>query len=49
MASGPPGQVATLVLPADVSWSEGGVPGRLLAPAQATHPPTQQSPRSPTR
>src|SRR3981189_376397 len=26
VASGPPGQVATLVLPADVSWSEGGVP-----------------------
>jgi acetolactate synthase-1/2/3 large subunit len=23
---GPPGQVATLILPADVSWSEGGVP-----------------------
>jgi acetolactate synthase-1/2/3 large subunit len=25
-ACGPPGSVATLVLPADVSWSEGGVP-----------------------
>ncbi|MEO6627734.1 MAG: acetolactate synthase large subunit [Aquihabitans sp.] len=25
-ASGPPGQVATLILPADVSWSEGGQP-----------------------
>src|SRR5438270_13872454 len=25
-AIGPPGQVATLILPADVSWSEGGVP-----------------------
>jgi acetolactate synthase I/II/III large subunit len=25
-AMGPPGQVATLILPADVSWSEGGVP-----------------------
>jgi acetolactate synthase-1/2/3 large subunit len=24
---GPPGQVATLVLPADVSWTEGGTPG----------------------
>ncbi|MDQ1493334.1 MAG: acetolactate synthase large subunit, partial [Actinomycetota bacterium] len=34
VASGPPGQVATLVLPADVSWSEGGVPGRLPAPAR---------------
>jgi acetolactate synthase-1/2/3 large subunit len=38
VASGPPGQVATLVLPADVSWSKGGVPGRLLAPAQAEPP-----------
>ena len=26
VAKGPPGQVATLILPADVSWSEGGVP-----------------------
>jgi acetolactate synthase I/II/III large subunit len=25
-ATGPPGQVSTLILPADVSWSEGGVP-----------------------
>ncbi len=25
-AKGPPGQVATLILPADVSWGEGGVP-----------------------
>ncbi|GMU68537.1 MAG: acetolactate synthase I/II/III large subunit [Steroidobacteraceae bacterium] len=25
-AMGPPGQVATLILPADVSWSEGGMP-----------------------
>jgi acetolactate synthase-1/2/3 large subunit len=31
-ALGPPGQVATLILPADVSWSEGGQP--------ATLPPT---------
>jgi acetolactate synthase-1/2/3 large subunit len=32
----PPGQVATLVLPADASWSEGAVPAqpRALAPAQ---------------
>ena len=28
VASGPPGQVATLVLPADVSWSEGAEPAR---------------------
>jgi acetolactate synthase-1/2/3 large subunit len=26
-AIGPPGAVATLILPADVSWSEGGTPG----------------------
>lgn len=26
---GPPGQVATLILPADVSWSEGGMPAAL--------------------
>ncbi len=32
---GPPGQVATLILPADVSWSEGGVP---MAPLQLTPP-----------
>jgi acetolactate synthase-1/2/3 large subunit len=30
---GPPGQVATLILPADVSWSEGGVPASPLRPA----------------
>jgi len=28
-AMGPPGQVATLILPADVSWSSGGSPARL--------------------
>jgi acetolactate synthase-1/2/3 large subunit len=32
---GPPGQVATLILPADVSWSEGGVPA---APQRVTPP-----------
>lgn len=31
---GPPGQVATLILPADVSWSEGGVPAAPPAPPQ---------------
>lgn len=31
-----PGQIATLILPADVSWSEGGEPG---APFGATPPP----------
>lgn len=30
-AMGPPGAVATLILPADVSWSEGGVPGSAVA------------------
>ena len=28
-AMGPPGQVATLILPADVSWSDGGLPAAL--------------------
>ncbi len=32
-ALGPPGQVATLILPADVSWSEGGVPAAPLPQA----------------
>lgn len=31
-AMGPPGQVATLILPADVSWLDGGVPGVPQAP-----------------
>ena len=31
-ASGPPGQVATLILPADVSWGEGAVPAPALPP-----------------
>ena len=35
-AYGPPGQVATLILPADISWSEGGQP----APEQAPRPRT---------
>jgi acetolactate synthase-1/2/3 large subunit len=32
-ACGPPGQVATLILPADVSWSEGAEPAAPVAPA----------------
>lgn len=32
-AIGPPGQVATLILPADVSWGEGGVPAPAREPA----------------
>ncbi|MCM2310264.1 MAG: acetolactate synthase large subunit [Steroidobacteraceae bacterium] len=35
-AMGPPGQVATLILPADVSWSEGGV---AAAPLKVSPPP----------
>lgn len=31
-ANGPPGQVATLILPADVSWSDGGEPAGPAAP-----------------
>jgi acetolactate synthase-1/2/3 large subunit len=33
VAMGPPGQVATLILPADVSWSDGGA---VAAPLEAT-------------
>ena len=36
---GPPGQVATLILPADVCWSEGAVPAAL--------PPVPAAPRAP--
>ena len=32
VASGPPGQVATLILPADVSWSAGGQVGEPIPP-----------------
>jgi acetolactate synthase-1/2/3 large subunit len=35
-ALGPPGQVATLVLPADVSWLDGGQPAAPVAPARRT-------------
>ena len=49
-AYGPPGQVATLVLPADVSWCDGG---RAVAPPQAGAAPTRDRrrgrARSPTR
>ncbi len=34
-AEGPPGQVATLILPADVSWGEGAEPAAPPAPAVA--------------
>lgn len=36
VSQGPPGQVATLILPADVSWGEGGVPA---PPPTITPPP----------
>jgi acetolactate synthase-1/2/3 large subunit len=35
-ACGPPGQVATLILPADVSWSDGADPAPAVAPTAAT-------------
>jgi acetolactate synthase I/II/III large subunit len=34
-AIGPPGQVATLILPADVSWDEGAEPAAMPAPTPA--------------
>jgi acetolactate synthase-1/2/3 large subunit len=34
-ATGPPGQVATLILPADVSWSEGAEPRQAAPPPAA--------------
>ena len=33
VAKGPPGQVATLILPADVSWGDGGVPAKVRVPS----------------
>jgi len=39
-ANGPPGQVATLILPADVSWSEGG---ETAAPLPAEAPPVAEA------
>ena len=37
-ATGPPGQVATLILPADVSWSDGADAGRARSPRRARAP-----------
>jgi acetolactate synthase-1/2/3 large subunit len=34
----PPGQVATLIVPADFSWSEAGEPGPVLTPAERLGP-----------
>jgi len=39
-ANGPPGQVATLILPADVSWSDGAQPA---APPEPPAPPAASS------
>src|SRR3954449_9837201 len=41
-AIGPPGQVATLILPADVSWSDGAEPA---APPELAVPPVASSER----
>jgi acetolactate synthase I/II/III large subunit len=38
VALGPPGQVATLILPADVSWSPGGAVAGPAGPARAPSP-----------
>jgi len=35
---GPPGRVATLVLPADVAWGEGGVPAPVVEPTRPSAP-----------
>jgi acetolactate synthase-1/2/3 large subunit len=41
-AIAPPGQVATLIVPADFSWSEAGHPGPALPPQTRTIPPRAQ-------
>ncbi len=38
-AIGPPGQVSTLILPADVSWADGGVPVSASAPSPGPSAP----------
>jgi acetolactate synthase-1/2/3 large subunit len=38
-AIAPPGQVATLIIPADFSWTEAGNPGPALPPQSRTKPP----------
>ncbi len=40
-AIGPPGQVATLILPADVSWGDGAEPVRVGEPAPPPMPSTE--------
>jgi acetolactate synthase-1/2/3 large subunit len=41
-AIAPPGQVATLIIPADFSWSEAGNPGPALPPLARAVPPHDQ-------
>ena len=41
-AAGPPGQIATLILPADVSWGDGGVVAAPV-PARTASPPPEVS------
>src|SRR3954463_13823139 len=40
-AGGPPGQVATLFLPADVSWSDGAEPAAPIAPQDPPAPSSE--------
>src|SRR5437660_9712724 len=40
-AIGPPGQVATLILPADVSWNDGAEPAAALPPAAPPRAPAE--------
>jgi acetolactate synthase-1/2/3 large subunit len=41
-AYGPPGAVATLIVPADFSWSEGGQPGRVAAIRKQARVPSER-------
>jgi acetolactate synthase-1/2/3 large subunit len=43
-ACAPPGQVATLIVPADFSWSDGGEPRRPMGPATPGRPPGPAAP-----
>ncbi len=41
-AMGPPGQVATLILPADASWGDGGAVAEPVKPARGTTPSSDE-------
>jgi acetolactate synthase-1/2/3 large subunit len=43
-----PGQIATLIVPADVAWSEGGAVAETLAPAKPAMPSSENVERSAT-